>query len=499
MHAATDGGTRPAQSPSLYIRLRTSVPLSSSRSTIGRETTGIPRSLNSLITRGEFVYTASNFGTRERTWPTQTLWTWVSGIGMMWYRRIPSSSRARWIISNRSAAVNGFSPVWLYCADPIPMISSSCFARIRFAIARWPLWNGWKRPMNRARLSVIVVLTDELVQVLAFQGEVLPAVDAPGVVHLRIQGGVKLEAGIADEVVVGRLVLHAHTLRLVWGRARNAGPGHPRERRRLRHDRGELRDEALLLRPADEGVLEDLLQVLHGDDLDLPDVPVLQEDVLHVRLRDQDLQDPHLRGGLDLRRDAADREDLPPDAEGPRHRDALVHLNALQGANHGGGDGDRRAVPLRALPAPDELDVDVVVRHVLARVLLDQRGDVLDGLLRDVPNPARRADLPAPLHLGRGHLRRDREDDPAELGHRGVPAVHRESVHDARDGALRDERLVLLPALDDPVRDLLLEGPCDPLPANDVGRGHEGRALLLGDVPRHADEPAKLAEPEGEL
>src|SRR5436309_15324985 len=88
------------------------------------------------------------------------------------------------------------------------------------------------------------------------------------------------------------------SLALEWGRARDAGSRDPRERRRLRDDRCELPDEALLLRPANEGVLEDLLQVLDGDDLDLPDVPVLQEDVLHVRLRDQDLEDAHLRGGL---------------------------------------------------------------------------------------------------------------------------------------------------------------------------------------------------------
>src|SRR5437899_418367 len=192
MYAATEGGTRLTKSPSLYIRLRTSVPLSSSRSTIGRETAWIPRSLNSRITSGEFVYTASNFGTRDNTWPTHTLWTWVSGIGRMWYRRIPSSSRARWIISNRSAAVNGFSPVWLYCADPIPMISSSCFARIRFAIARWPLWNGWNRPMNRARLSVIVVVPEELVEVLALDRQVLATMHAPRVVRLRVEGRVEL-------------------------------------------------------------------------------------------------------------------------------------------------------------------------------------------------------------------------------------------------------------------------------------------------------------------
>src|SRR3989304_345238 len=78
------------------------------------------------------------------------------------------------------------------------------------------------------------------------------------------------------------------------------------ERRRLRHDRRELRDEALLLRPADEGVLEDLLQVLDGNDLDLADVLVFEEDVLQVRPRDEDLLDSHLRGRLDLRGDTPD-------------------------------------------------------------------------------------------------------------------------------------------------------------------------------------------------
>src|SRR6266511_5959586 len=121
---------------------------------------------------------------------------------------MPSVSRARWIISNRSAAVNGFSPVWLYCADPIPMISSPCFSRTRLAIARCPLWNGWNRPMNRARLPVIPVVLEELVQILTLDREVLPTVDAPRVVLVGAQGGVELEAGIADELVV-ELVLHA--------------------------------------------------------------------------------------------------------------------------------------------------------------------------------------------------------------------------------------------------------------------------------------------------
>src|SRR2546422_2278727 len=223
--------------------------------------------------------------------------------------------------------------------------------------------------MNRARLEVIPVVPDEQVQVFALDCEVLAAVYAPRVVPVRAQGGVELEARIADEILVEGLVVHLASLRSEGRRAGDSGARDSREARGLRHNRGELREEALRLRTAHEGVLEDLLQVLRGDDLDLPDVPVLDEDVLHVRLRDQDLLDPHLCGGLDLRGDAADGEDLAPDAEGPRHRDALVHLDALKGADHGGRDGDRRAVPPGPPPAPDEPDVDVVVREVLAPVL----------------------------------------------------------------------------------------------------------------------------------
>src|SRR3989442_1513481 len=194
----------------------------------------------------------------------------------MWYRRIPSSSRARWIISNRSAAVNGFSPVWLYWAVPIPMMTSSCFSRIRFAVARWPLWKGWNRPMNRARLAFIPVVPEELVQVFALDGEVLAAVDAPRVVQLRIERGVELEARVADEIVFEGLVLHGPASAILEGRRpRDTGPRDARERRGLRDNRGELREEALLLRAPDEGVLQDLLEVLHGHDFNLPHVPVL--------------------------------------------------------------------------------------------------------------------------------------------------------------------------------------------------------------------------------
>src|SRR3990172_10400995 len=88
------------------------------------------------------------------------------------------------------------------------------------------------------------------------------------------------------------------------------------ERRRLRHDRRKLRDEALLLRPADEGVLEDLLQVLDRNDLDLADVLVFEEDVLQVRPRDEDLLDSHLRGRLDLPGDTPHPPHPPPAAAG---------------------------------------------------------------------------------------------------------------------------------------------------------------------------------------
>src|SRR5438876_6684326 len=84
MYSATTAGTRDSQSPPLSIRWRTTVPESRSRSTSGGDVTLRPCSRNSLTTRSEFVYTISNRGTRDVTWLTHTLCTWVSGIGTMW-------------------------------------------------------------------------------------------------------------------------------------------------------------------------------------------------------------------------------------------------------------------------------------------------------------------------------------------------------------------------------------------------------------------------------
>src|SRR3972149_225502 len=318
-------------------------------------------------------------------------------------------------------------------------MSSSCSARTRRTMSRWPRWKGWNLPMNRGRSDT----ADHL---------------------------------LGDRTSDGRSIEEGG----FW------------------HNRGELRQEALLLR-SHEGVLEAVLERLHGAPLDLPNVPVLEDAVLHVRLRDRDLPDPHLRGRLDLGGDAADGQDLPADAQRTGHRHGLVALDLLERADDRGRDADRRGVALRALAAADELDVDVVVRDVLARVLLDERGDVLHGLLRDLPQPSSRDDLPAVLRLRGGDLGRDRQHDARELREAVVRDEDREAVHDPDDGALRDERLVLLAPLDHAVRDLLLEGPRDLLRADDVVRGDEGRAVFDRHVPRDADEPAELAEAEREL
>src|SRR5213592_1017125 len=63
----------------------------------------------------------------------------------------PLGVEALLIISYRSPAVKGFSPVWLYWAEPIPTMISSLDSRIRLTIARCPRWNGWNRPMKKAR------------------------------------------------------------------------------------------------------------------------------------------------------------------------------------------------------------------------------------------------------------------------------------------------------------------------------------------------------------
>src|SRR3990172_2600841 len=376
---------------------------------------------------------------RDRIWLTHTLCTWVSGMGTMWYSWIPSASRTRLIISYRSPAVKGFSPVWLYCAEPIPTMISAFVSRIFRTIARWPLWNGWERPMNRA----------------------LPPLIPPPPRSVGDRRGPLVGAHLRDE---GR----------------------------------ELADQPGLLR-AHKEVVQDLAQRVDGHDLDLPYVLVLQEDIPHVRPRDDYLYDPHLRGGFDLRRHASNGQNLPADTQGAGHRDALVHGDLLEGADDRRGDGDRRAVPFRALTRSDELDVDVVVRDVLARILLDQGGDVLDGFLRDLPEASGRDDPTALLRLRGGRLCRARQDDAAEFRDGVVPDEDGGPVHHPDDMSFRDEGLVLLSALDHPVRDLLFEGACDPLRVQDVLRKDEGRALFLRDVPRDPDQASELTQSEGQL
>src|SRR6266513_2950836 len=259
-------------------------------------------------------------------------------------------------------------------------------------------------------------------------------------------------------------------------------------RGQLRHEGRELADEPGLLR-AHERLLEDFAQGVDGDDLDLPLILVLEQDVLHVRPGNDDSPDPEFRRGLDLRGHAADGQNLPADAQGSRHRDALVHGDFLEGADDGRRDGDRGAVAFGPLAGADELDMDVVVRDVLARVLLDEGRDVLDRFLRDLPESPRGDDSPALLRLRGRHLRGDRV----------IADQDREAVYHAHDGAFRDERLVLLPPFDHPVRDLLLEGTGDAFRVEHMLRGHEGRRLFLGDVPGDADQAAQLPESEGQL
>src|SRR5439155_23369215 len=136
---------------------------------------------------------------------------------------------------------------------------------------------------------------------------------------------------------------------------------------------------------AHERLLEHFAQGVDGYDLDLPLVLVLEQDVLHVRPGNDDSPNSEFRGGLDLRGHAADRQDLAADAQGSRHRNALIHRDLLEGADDGRRDGERRAVAFRPLAGTDELNMDAVVRDVLARVPLDDGSELLDRFFVNLP------------------------------------------------------------------------------------------------------------------
>src|SRR3989442_1122560 len=269
-------------------------------------------------------------------------------------------------------------------------------------------------------------------------------------------------------------------------------------RRDLGDQRDEFADEPGLLR-THERLLEDLAQRVHRDDLDLALVAILQEDILHVRAWNHDSLNAEFRCGLNLRGHTADGEDLPANAQGARHRNALVDGDLFQGADDGGRHRDGRAIALGAFPGTDELDVDVVVGDVFARVLLDEGGDVLDRLLGDFSEAARRDNAASLFRLRGSDFCGDGEHDATELRDRIVADQHREPIDHADDSAFRDERLILLAPLDHPVRDLLFERPCDPLRVYDMLCGDERRRLFLRNVPCHSDEAAELAQPQRQL
>src|SRR3989441_1245663 len=206
-----------------------------------------------------------------------------------------------------------------------------------------------------------------------------------------------------------------------------------------------------------------------------------------------------LRRGLDLRGHAADGEDLSADTQGTGHRNGLVDRYLFQGADDGRRHRDGCAVAFGAFPGADELDMDVVVRDVFARVLLDQRGDILDGLLRDFSEAARRDNAASLFRLSGSDFRGDRQHDATKLRDRVVADQDREAIDHANDSAFRDERLILLAPLDHPVRDLLFERPRDPLRVHDVLRRDERRRLFLRDVARHSDETTELAQSQRQL
>src|SRR5580692_2977248 len=142
----------------------------------------------------------------------------MSGIGIASQWSSFASRRARAIISNRSAAVNGFSRVYDSPALPIPRMRSSCgraFVTCR-TTSTCPEWNGWNRPTRSPRTCApllrreVLDVVDELVDVRARRRQVVPAVAARLVVQVRLQRRVEdVTRAVAEPVLpfvgVGRL------------------------------------------------------------------------------------------------------------------------------------------------------------------------------------------------------------------------------------------------------------------------------------------------------
>ena len=143
--------------------------------------------------------------------------------------------------------------------------------------------------------------------------------------------------------------------------------------------------------------------------------------------------------------------------------------------------------------------MDVAVGQVGHGVLLDDRGDVVHGLLGDVAQLTGGDDASGLPVLGRGDLRRQGHDHSGHLGHVVAVGQHGESVDHSDSGTLVEEQLVPLEGADLLVGDLLLQAasgvPCE----KDVVPRYERRVPLLGHVSRDADETSELPHPEGEL
>src|SRR5947209_20633584 len=108
---------------------------------------------------------------------------------------------------------------------------------------------------------------------------------------------------------------------------------------------------------------------------------------------------------------SADVEDHSVDAQAAGPHQALVDRYIFQVADDSRRHRDGCAVAFGAFPRADELDMDVMVRDVFARVLLDQRGDILDGLLRDFSEAARRDNAASLFRLRGSDFRGDRLHD----------------------------------------------------------------------------------------
>ncbi len=246
-------------------------------------------------------------------------------------------------------------------------------------------------------------------------------------------------------------------------------------------------------------MLEDVDQGDAGDHLDLVFVLLLDQDINHVRRRDQDLFDADLRGGLDLGCDTADRKHQSMYAEATGHRDVLTDLDAAHGREDGRCDADGRRVAFDAFVREDELDVHIVVADVFAKHLLEDGRHVLDGFFRNVSELSGRDDFSFTAAVGGRDFGDDGHHDAGVLRHAGVGGEDGQAVDHPDLGAFRVDELVALLLLDVAVVDLLLQAASDVLRLQDVVDGCDLGLLFLREVAGDPHQAAQFAKPKREF